>query len=271
MSRHLERVFALSRVGMGSPGHSSEQARLQIVRAAGDLFHNGGAESTTIDEVVEAAGVTKTEFRQHFRCKLELVSAVLRSYFEKIAADIGPLKYDLDTWSDLQECLASHLEFQKKFKMTRGCPIGTLGSELKEGDESTRQSLGLILNLMLTRLESFFSREKVAGRLASNVDVEQLANFSVAIIQGAMLTGKIRGNCRCVESTFEDLLSHLKRYAKVPTAPGKRPGRGRKLLQPSTLPKAPGPATVFKLHDSQNPEDSAENHPVDPRRPDDEG
>ncbi len=256
---------------MGSPGHSSEQARLQIVRAAGDLFHNGGAESTTIDEVVEAAGVTKTEFRQHFRCKLELVSAVLRSYFEKTAADIGPLKYALNTWSDLQECLASHLEFQKKFKMTRGCPIGTLGSELKEGDESTRQSLGLILNLMLTRLESFFSREKVAGRLASNVDVEQLANFSVAIIQGAMLTGKIRVNCRCVERIFEDLLSHLKRYERVPTAPRKRLAGKRAPERLSTLANPPQPTTGVKLNDSPRPGNSGEEHPVDQSRPEDEG
>lgn len=59
-----------------------------------------------------------------------------------------------------------------------------MGSELREGDELTRESLGLVLNLMLARLDSFFSQEKMAGRPSSTADVEQLANFLVATIQG---------------------------------------------------------------------------------------
>jgi len=245
--------------------------RLQIVRAAGDLFHRRGVRSTTTDEVIEASGTSKTEFHQHFKSKSMLVSAVLDNYFERLAADVGPVNYELDSWDDLERCLAGHLEFQKKFKMTRGCPVGMLGSDLKEGDDVTRQSVSLILDLMLSRLGSFFSREKVAGRLASNINVEQLANFCVAIIQGAMLSGKIRGNCLCVESAFEDLLSHLKSYSMVPKPPRKRLRRDYpKRL--STLPEIPPPAptTVVELHDSQNPGDSAENHLADQSRPEDE-
>ena len=255
---------------MSSRVYSPLDARLQIVRAAGDLFHRQGVESTTPNEVIETAGVSKSEFRQHFKSKLELVGAVLRHYFEGLAGGVGPLRYELDSLDDLDQCLASHLEFQKKFKMTRGCPVGMLGSELKEGDELTRQPLNHILDLMLAKFESFFSREKVEGRLANNADVEQLANFCVAIIQGAMLIGKIRGNCRCVESTFEDLLSHLKRYEKVATAPRKRLDGDRHPKQLPISPKTPAPTTVVELHDSQNPGDSAENNPVDPCRPEDE-
>ena len=254
---------------MNSRAHRPSDARSQIVRTAGDLFHGRGLGSTTTDEIIEASGIARAEFHQYFKSKPELVGAVLRYYFEGLAAGIGPLRYEIDSWDDLDQCLASHLEFQKKFKMTRGCPVGMLGNELKEGDELTRQSISHILDLMLARFESFFSREKVGGRLANNVDVEQLANFCVAIIQGAMLTGKIRGNCLCVESTFEDLLSHLKRYAKVPTAPRKRLGKGRNPKQVSKLAKALGPTTVVGLRDTRVAGDSAEIHPVGPRRPED--
>lgn len=252
---------------MGSRLHCPSDTRLQIVRAAGDLFHRQGVASTTADEVIETACISKTEFRQHFKSKLELVGAVLRYYFEGLAGGIGPVRYELNSWDDLDQCLASHLEFQMRFKMTRGCPVGMMGNELKEEDELTRRSLSHILDLMLARFESFFSREKVGGRLANDVDVEQLANFCVAIIQGAMLTGKIRGTCRCVESTFEDLLSHLKSYVRVPIAPKKRLGGNRRVKQPSALPKAPVPTTVVELHDSQNPAETLENHLVDQSRP----
>jgi TetR/AcrR family transcriptional regulator, transcriptional repressor for nem operon len=243
---------------MNSRKHRPSDTSSQIIHVARDLFHRKGLRCTTADEIIEAAGIAKAEFHQHFKNKPELAGALLRYYFEGLAAGIGPVKYELDSWDDLQECLRSHIEFQKKFKMTRSCPIGTLGGELREGDDLTRQALSLILDLMLARLESFFSREKMAGRLASNADVEQMANFCVAVIQGAMLLGRIGRDCRRVEVVFEDLLSHLNRYAKVPTATRKRLGRDRHDNHLLTLPKAQAPTTVVGLHDSQNPEDSAE-------------
>jgi len=210
---------------MNSRQHRCSDTRSQIVRAAGDLFHGRGLGSTTTDEIIEAVGVPKAEFHQYFESKSELACAVLRHYFEALATRIGPVKYELDSWDDLQECLSSHIEFQKRFKMARSCPIGRLGSELKEHDEPHRQPLNLIVDLMMARFESFFSREKMARRLASNVDAKQLANFCVAVIQGAMLIGRIGRDCRRVEVVLEDLLSHLKRCAKVPTAPRKRLAR----------------------------------------------
>ena len=248
---------------MSSRLHSPSDARVQIIRVAGDLFHRLGVRRTTATEVIEAAGIAKTEFRQHFKNKAELASAVLRYYFEGLAAGIGPVKYELDSWDDLQECLRSHLDLQKRFRMTRSCPIGTLGNELKEGDELTRQALCLILELMLARLESFFSREKIAGRLSSAADVEQLANFSVATIQGAMLTGKIRRNSRSVETVLEDLLSHLKLYQRRSAAPRKRLGRNCHPNGAFMAAKLPAPPPVAKSAESSTPGHSAPNLSVE--------
>ena len=244
---------------MKSNVHSRSDVRLGIVRTAADLFHWRGLWSTTTDEIVEAAGIPKAEFHLHFKSKSEVAGAALRYYFEELAAGTGPVKYEINSWQDLEECLSSHLEFQKKFKMTRSCPIGTLGSALEERDDRTRQSLTLILDLMLARLESFFSREKVAGRLSSAADVEQLAQFFVATIQGAMLIGKIGRNCACVENVFEDLLRHLKCYAAVPAASKRRRDGDAKRKRLSTLSKA-SPATVVMLHDAANAADSVEDY-----------
>jgi len=207
---------------MNSQEHRASDTRSQIIRAAGDLFHKQGVRCTSTDEIIEAVGIPKAKFCQHFKSKMELAGAVLRYHIEELAAGTGPLKYRLDTWSDLEECFASHVDFQKRFRMTRSCPIARLGSELREEDELVRHSLNLAFDLMTTKLECLFSREKMAGRLASIVDVEQLWNFCVSFIQGAMLAGKIRVDSRCVERILEDLLSHLKRYVRVPTAPRKR-------------------------------------------------
>lgn len=237
-------------IAMKLKPHSSSDIRLEIVRTAADLFHSRGLWSTTTEEIVEATSIPKAEFHQHFKSKSEVACAALRYYLEELAAGIGPVKYELNSWEDLEECLSSHVEFQKKFKMTRSCPIGTLGNELKEPDDLTRQALTLILDLMLARFESFFSREKVAGRLSSAADVEQLANFCVATIQGAMLTGKIRRNCHAVQTVFEDLLKHLRCYRTAPAATKRRLGGAARTKRLPTLPEPSEPTTLATLDDA---------------------
>lgn len=236
-------MHALARqTSMKLQDHRASEMRLRILRTAGDLFSGRGLGAITTSQIMESARVDKAEFRQYFKTKSELIAAVLRDYFEAIAAGTGPVKYELQSWDDLQECLQSHIEFQKRFKMTRSCPISTFGNECEESDELTRQALGLLLDLMMTRLESFFSREKVAGRLAPVVDVEQLANFCVATIQGALFTGKIKRNSRVVETVLEDLLRHLKCYVTVPQALNRR-FRERGAKRRTTVPPAPQPRT----------------------------
>ena len=250
------------RAGINVGAHFPSDTRSQIVRAAGDLFHSRGIRSTTSDEIVQAARIAKADLRQYFRCKPDLVSAVLRSYFEGIAAGVGPVKYALDSWDDLEQCLASHLEFQKRFKMRRGCPVGVLGSELKEGDETTRQGLTLILDLMLARLGSFFSQEKMAGRLSNTADVEQLANFCVATVQGAILTGKVKRDSHYVEAVFKDLVSHLKRYAKSPTAARKGSDRNKAVEQQPTSRSRARATGLLGLRRAPNGKSPTDGSPV---------
>ena len=89
-------------MAMKLKNHSSWDTRLEIVRAAADLFHSRGLSSTTIDEIIEAAGIAKAEFHHHFKNKLELTGVVLRYYFEQLAGGIGPVKYELNSWQDLE-------------------------------------------------------------------------------------------------------------------------------------------------------------------------
>jgi hypothetical protein len=110
------------------------------------------------------------------------------------------------------------VELQRSFKMTRGCPFGTVGNEVTENDTLIRQDLSLIFEIVKNKLATFFIKEKAKLRLAREVNEEQMADFCIAVIQGAMLMGKIKRNSQLVETTIREALMHLKRY--VVTAKG---------------------------------------------------
>ena len=83
-------------------------------------------------------------------------------------------------------------------------------------DELIRQDLSLSFELVGNQLAAFFIREKAGGRISDSVKERQLADFCIAVAQGAMLVGKINRDSQLVEATFREALSHLKAYAVEP-------------------------------------------------------
>jgi hypothetical protein len=101
--------------------------------------------------------------------------------------------------------------------MARGCPFGTIGNEVTESDELIRQDLSLIFEVMKNKLAKFFVMEKAKGRLLPEAHEEHLADFCIALIQGAMLMGKIKGKSHPGETTVHEAINHLQRYMVHPS------------------------------------------------------
>jgi TetR/AcrR family transcriptional repressor of nem operon len=192
------------------------ETRLRIIRTAADLFHKQGVRATSPDEIIEVSRTGKGQFYHYFKSKEGLIHAVLQTYLEEIKTRRAPLRYEIDSWKDLEQWFRAQVELQKSFQMTRGCPFGTVGNEVTENDELTRQDLSLIFEVVKNKLAAFFIKEKAKGRLARQANEEQMADFCVATIQGAMLMGKIKRNSHTVETTVRESLAHLKGYVVTP-------------------------------------------------------
>lgn len=194
------------------------ETRLRIIQVAADLFHKQGVRATSPDEIIEASGTGKGQFYHYFKSKEGLVHEVLLCHLEAIKSGTAPLNYEVKSWQDLEQWFQAHIELQKRFNMTRGCPFGTVGNELTEDDGLIRQDLSLLFEIMKNKLATFFVREKAKGRLVKDANEEQLAAFCIATIQGAMLMGKIDRNSQPVQAAVQEALAHLKRYRVTPAS-----------------------------------------------------
>jgi AcrR family transcriptional regulator len=189
--------------------------KLRIIRAAADLFHKQGVHLTSPDQIIEASGTGKGQFYYYFKNKEGLVHEVLQNHLEMIKTGQSPVSYDVNSWQELKECFIKHIELQRSFDMTRGCPIGTIGNEVTEHDELIRQDLSLIFEVVKSKFAAFFIREKAKGSLSGDTDEEQLANFCIATLQGGMLLGKVQRSSRPVEAALHEAFDQLQRYVIV--------------------------------------------------------
>jgi len=189
-----------------------EQTRMRIIRAAADLFHQKGARATSPDEIIEAARTGKGQFYHYVKNKEGLVHEVLQAYVDEIKTGTSQIDYEISSWRDLEKWFLAHLKLQQKYHMTRGCPYGTLGSEVSADDELIRQDVSLIFELVKRKLATFFIEEKAKGRLRARANTERMAHFCVAAVQGAMLMGKVDRSSRPVEEVAQEAIAHLRSY-----------------------------------------------------------
>ena len=188
------------------------RTRLRIISAAANLYHKKGVLATHIEEISKAAGITKPQLYHHFRTKGDIVEEVVHAYLAEIKAGTSQLHGKLESWRDLRRIFTAHVELLGEFQMRRGCPLGIIGNELTEEDEMIRQDLNLVFEALKERVATFLKTEKSEARFLPTADVEQLAELYVAVIQGAMLIGKVRRDSQTVARILEDLSMHLSRY-----------------------------------------------------------
>jgi TetR/AcrR family transcriptional regulator, transcriptional repressor for nem operon len=201
---------------MNARSTTGAETRLRIIRAAADLFHKQGVGATSPDQVIEASGTGKGQFYHYFKSKEGLVHEVLQTYLEDIAKGTAPLSYEINSWEDLERWFFSNVELQKRYRMTRGCPFGTIGNEVTENDELIRQDLSLIFEIVKNKLAAFFLKEKAKGQLSQDANEERMADFCIATMQGAMLLGKVKTNSQTVETTVREAVAHLRGYVVAP-------------------------------------------------------
>jgi AcrR family transcriptional regulator len=189
------------------------ETRLRIIRVAADLFHKQGVRATSPDQIIDISRTGKGQFYHYFKNKEGLVHEVLQSHLDAIRSRTAPLDYEIDSWQDLERWFRAQVRLQESFQMTRGCPFGTIANEITADDELVRQDLSLIFEVIRNKLASFFIKERAKGRLVEQANADPMADFCIAVIQGAMLMGRVKRSSQSAETTIQIALAHLKRFA----------------------------------------------------------
>ena len=101
----------------------------KILEAAMDLFHEGGFNATGVQDIVNAAGVPKGSFYNHFESKDALALAVVDRYLAATDTaslrdmSLAPLERIRRHFEELARAADAH-------QFTRGCLVGNFANEL---------------------------------------------------------------------------------------------------------------------------------------------
>jgi TetR/AcrR family transcriptional regulator, transcriptional repressor for nem operon len=198
------------------PLRKGEATRERLLAITERAVLSKGFSATSIDEIIAEAEITKSGFFYHFRDKNELALAVLERYIAMDAAQVEQTFARAAELSDdpLQRVLIMlklYAEFMDSLSaVPSGCVAATLAYEESQFDRRVRERM---LQASIDWQRSFRSiLEVVAERypLRDDVDLDAVADFCSASVQGAIVIAKMRQDTRVMGEQVMILRSYLK-------------------------------------------------------------
>ena len=193
--------------------------RERIVTVAAQLIHDHGVAETSVDEVIERAGASKSQLYHYFDDRGALLRAVVEHNAEGILGDLPPL----DGWKAIRSWFGSLVALQLERRACGGCPIGSLVGQLAESDEQARRDLATSLERWRLHLRDGLRSMQRSGKLDARADAEVLATATLAAIQGGLLLTQATRDPDQLAVALDAAYAHLRAHARARPRQAQRP------------------------------------------------
>jgi TetR/AcrR family transcriptional regulator, transcriptional repressor for nem operon len=191
------------------------RARASIIDAAATLMYQKGVSTTSLDDVLAAAGSGKSQLYHYFDGKADLVAAVIERQLELVLASQPRLAH-IESWDGIDAWVADILTAHSAPGGPFSCPLGTMAAELKN-DETFRPLLDDAFRRWEAPLARGLQTIQDRGQLVADADPPRLASALIAALQGGMLLARVRGDIAPLRDTLEGAIAQLQHWQATPS------------------------------------------------------
>jgi len=186
------------------------ESRTRILDASLHVIRSKGYSATRVEDICEAAGLTKGGFFHHFKSKEELAIAAAEHFAAMAESIFSVAPYR--NLNDPLDRLLGYVDFRKS--IIKGelpdytCLLGTMVQETYETHPLIRKVCDRCMSAHAATLVADIQAAVRKYGLHPQWTVESLAYYTQAVIQGAFILAKAQQNSHVAASC----LDHLRRY-----------------------------------------------------------
>lgn len=188
------------------------RSRERIIEAAAAAVAERGAGGCSLDQVLEAAGASKSQLYHYFADKDDLVRAVIARRVGETLDCQGPMLSELDSFADIRRWFDWLITQNEKLGCP-GCPLGTLANELADRDETARVDLAGGFDTWMSYVIEGLARMQARGELVEQADPQRLGHAVFASLQGGLLLSKTTKDTQYLRDALDASYAHLLSFA----------------------------------------------------------
>jgi TetR/AcrR family transcriptional regulator, transcriptional repressor for nem operon len=185
------------------------------VDAATDLIYTHGVDRTSLDDVMAVSDVSKSQMYHYFTDKDALVLEVIARQTKRVLDAQQPQLGSLDSLPALVAWRDAIIRLNKATR-GKGCPLGSLASELANESEPARKRLAGSFAIWHERLKFGLAKMRDRGEIAASADPDQLAFALLGAVEGGLLLAKTMHSSRPLEIALDMAIDHVARHTTTP-------------------------------------------------------
>jgi TetR/AcrR family transcriptional repressor of nem operon len=193
-----------------------------------ETFWSKGFEATSLDDLCEVTGLSRSSFYATFGSKRDLLLRTVDRYVEQrtpalaaVLAQPGPVR---EAFAELARQFIDQIVAGSG---RRGCFLGNCAAELPRSDRAALARVRQGLESTEATFRDALARAKARGELPEGADVDALARYLTAAFQGLRLVGKVNPDRAALEDIAATMLQCLDAASLRRTAP-KKSNRGNR-------------------------------------------
>ena len=189
------------------------ESKTRILQAALSVIRTKGYTATRIEDVCEAAGLTKGSFFHHFSTKEELAIAAADYWSEITSALFADAPYHAP--ADPVQRVLAYVDFRKALLQGElpefTCLVGTMTQEVFGTHPAIREACEHSISGHAATLVPDIQAAIEQCGIQADWTAESLALFTQGAIQGAFILAKARQDT----AAAADAIDHLRRYLEL--------------------------------------------------------
>lgn len=187
--------------------------RDKLLEAGCTTFGRRGYLATSVDDLLETAGVSPSNFYDHFKSKEELAYQVLDRTFDAVRRELAPVfvNRQLSATAKLEHL---HRHFVKQMSDQRccgGCPLGNLAQELSDSHPGFRKRLAGFFEECMEGFAGIVRQGIESGEFRRNIDPRAASYLLFGSIEGLILLSKNLKTTAPLAAGFRQAVELLKR------------------------------------------------------------
>lgn len=184
----------------------SDATRERLFEAAVELIGERGYHGTTVDDIVERAGVAKGTVYYHFAGKTELFQALLEDGLEKLSE---AFRAEVEANDDPREALRCIVRAELRFIHDYQSFSKLLMSELWRADRVWREALVMLRRNYISCVENVLARGVASGEFRGDIDPRRTASVVFGTIATAALDWLVFDPDRPMDDVAEETTRYV--------------------------------------------------------------
>jgi TetR/AcrR family transcriptional repressor of nem operon len=187
-----------------------ERTRERIIRQAAPLFNQRGYDGSSLNEIMAATALEKGGIYRHFASKQELAAAAFDYAW---AEAMRARRHDIDSVANSVDKLKRYIAnfVERRGTVPGGCPLLNTAMDSDDGNALLRNRARRALENWQNFLGSIVTQGIKKGEIRRDVSKTKLANLIIAMLEGAVMIGRLERNL----DALRDAQTHLNSYLET--------------------------------------------------------